>query len=335
MSKTIASFQIALGLLGLLIWAWYFATCSGPAQAQLSHLDKLATDTERQAELATDVIDSGAELLAELERSAVLHKTTLLQAEEPLKLATKSLQQWERDLEAYSAIALDASGLADRLAKQLPLRMPDVQVAMQNIAISIPELDVQEQTLRIPVPSVKTGKRPVALDLGLTKLNVDIPTLAVSTDDRVLVVPKTAQLGSRTERLRVPSAVDVTYRPLFAEEGRMLAEASQQLSRSSQNLKQSAATIHQTQGLLRQELPNGLEQTRRVIEQAESALVQLRVKQLPLLRDTLQRQRGKLEQSRGSLQQLSSGVPWFFVIVGLIPVSVLLQGLGQLLYLRQ
>lgn len=326
MKNWIASVQILLGIAGLIIWGWYFATSCRPAQEQLLHLDRMANDAAVQANLAMDVMERGATLVAELEQSAALHQRVLLNAEQPLNLAVASLEQWEQNIQAYSRLSLDASRITARLAKQLPIQVPDVRVAMQETSISIPELEVQDQTVRLPIPKVKTGTRGVNLDLGLTKLNVDIPTLSVTTDDTVLVVPKTAQLGTRIERLQIPSSVDVTYRPVFAEEGQMLTEASEQLSRSSENLQQSAETIDDIRRLMSHELPEGLVQTRRAIAQAENALAQLRTQQLPMFRDTLERQRGELELSRGSLQQLSRGVPWFFAILGLIPLAILLQG---------
>ena len=329
MKKLLTSIQIGLGLAGLVVWAWFFATSCRPAQLQLLYLDRMADDATIQADLATEMIDRGDGLLEELEQSAALHRRVLLNAERPLSLANRSLEQWERDLLSYAELSQQASRIAARLSQQLPLQVPDVKVAMQDTSISIPELEVEEQTVRLPVPQVKTGTRSVNLDLGLTELKVDVPTLSVTTNEKVLIVPKAAQVGKRVERLRIPSSVDVSYRPLFAEEGQMLSDASKQLAKSSQNLRQSAETIDNARQLMNSELPEGLKQTQVAIEQAENALEHLRTQQLPRLRETLKRQRGELELSRGSLQQLSRGVPWLFAILGLLPLSVLLQGMIQ------
>lgn len=332
--KTIAFLQIALGLSGLLLCFILYLTYSSELQEAAERLDDLAGDTEAQAKVGEEILTQWTSLLASADRSMETHQTSLGTTRTSLQQLAESTQQWQAGLVGFQKVSSDASQIFEKLQGQLPIKIPMLNVGSREMTIDIPQLELQNETIKLPYPTATVGTRKMELDLGVTKVNFDAPTLNLGTNNRNLTVPVSPRLSYRKENITVPDDVTVSYQEILSEEKQLLIDSASQLRTTAELLEQSQETLRGIQRALEVELLASLDATEDNLRLSRQSMQHHWHVQIPEFQQRLASQQSHLARSQLNFRALRSLIPWLFLFAGILPLAVSLHGLQSWLALK-
>lgn len=333
-SQSIALVQIALGLTGLLLCFTLYLTYSSELQETAERMDGLAGDAQAQAKVGEEILTQWASLLASADRSMDAHQTSLVTARTSLQQLAESTQQWQAGLAGFQKVSSDASQVLDKLQGHLPIKLPMLKVGSREMTIDIPQLQLQNETIQLPYPTAAVGTRKMELDLGVTKVNFDAPTLNLGTKNRSLTVPVSPRLSYRKENITVPDDVTVSYQEILSEEKQLLIDSASQLRTTAQLLEQSRETLGGIQRALDVDLLASLDATEEDLRLSRESVQLHRLEQIPEFQERLASQQLHLAKSQLNFRALRSLIPWLFLFAGILPMAVALHGLQSWLALR-
>ena len=147
---------------------------------------------------------------------------------------------------------------------------------------------------------------------------------------RIADIPKVTLVD---ERVDVPK-IDVSHQELLTSEKALLLETSKQLATTSDSLSSTAGSLADLRELMAGDLTNSLRQTEGNLTEVSRQLRQIHTERVPIVITKLDDQRQELHDSRVAWSALSDLVFNGFVVLGLLPISILLSGLGNLSVVR-
>lgn len=327
MQKILAYTQLLIGLVGLAMCGLLYAHYQEPMQSALHRLDRMAADAQIQAEIGSQLLEDWSLIGGDLEQAASVHQQSLVAFQNSSQRLATSLGQWGTSLREASTVASNTGHIARKFSTYLPLSIPDVTVETEDIQIDVPQIILKEQQVQLPYPTVSVGSRTKEIDLGLTSIKLDVPTLEVSTRDRAVSLPATPQVTNQPYRFSVPRNVRVNHQKLLGEEKELLVDAARQLDKISLAMVDSAATLQEVQSLMTHELSASVQAGQENLAHAESALAKLRTIQLPVFQARLQAQREQLSHTQTAFAGLRGIIPWLFAFAALVPLTISLHGL--------
>lgn len=324
--KLLAILQIALGLFGIGLCIFLYQTYCASIQDALTDVDALAGDVNVQAEIGDELLEEWGGILRNFDSALVTYERSLAAASRSSAQVEQTIQQWNQGLNGFSQVTRDAERITLKFARQLPIKVPNLDVKTRQLEIAIPNFELQTDTIKIPYPTARVGSRKVTLDVGLTDLKFDVPTLNVGTLNKTVTVPVSPNVTTKTERISVPDDVKVVYREFFSDEKALLEETASQLNQTTTLLSEANETVNEIQAILSNEVQASLAVTADNLRETQSALQETYSMQIPELRNRLSNQQGQLERSQLNTRKMRSMVPWLFLLASLLPAAITLQG---------
>ncbi len=330
MKRLLAFAQLGAGLAGLLICGLLYTRFCEPMQNAMGRLDEIAGDAQIQADIGSQLLDNWALMGDDLQLAVREHQQSLASLQTTSQHLTNSLGQWEASLRDSSVVANNASQISRKFANYLPLRIPDIAMESRVIRIDVPQFAFQEQEVQLPFPSVSVGSRSKEIDLGLTSVKLDIPTLEVSTRNKKITVPSTPQITNQAYQFTIPDNLRVTYQEVFGDEKQLLIATSEQLQGTARAMTDSAASLNEVQELLTHELSASIQASQNNLAHAQNSLADLRATQIPAFKLRLENQRDQLSRTQVEFANLRGLIPWLFALAALLPLAISLHGLRAL-----
>ncbi len=327
MQKLLAYAQLAVGLSGLALCGLLYARYADPMHRALGRLDHMAGDAQIQAEIGSQLLDDWSLIGGDLEQATRVHQQSLDSLQNTSRRMAGSLAQWESSLREASTVASSAGRVARKFATYLPLRIPDISMDMRDIRFDVPQITFKEQEVKLPYPTVTVGSRTKEIDLGITSVKLDVPTLDVSSANRVVALPAAPDVINKPYRFSIPDNVQVSYRELMGEEKELLVDTAAQLDRSAVAMVDSASALQEVQSTMTHELPTSIQAGKANLAHAEAALSKLRTTQIPAFQARLQNQREQLSKTQIEFSSLHGLIPWLFAFAALLPLAISLHGL--------
>lgn len=325
-----AWFQVAIGLVGLTLCLFVYFKYRNPINDSLHRMDQLAADVGNQAEIAGEMLDGWSILLRQIDQTITSHESSVRAVRETSRQIHHSADQWHRGLKEFAAISRDASSVLDDMAEHLPLKIPELQMETKKLAIDIPAVELKQQTIQLPYPTARVGSRKMKVNLGLSDLEFELPTLVVDSKNKPIRIP-IANVGiAKTEEFVVPSNMQVVQRELMSREKRLLESTSQQLASAAHTLAESTATVSEVQNLIEQDLAQSLETTEHSLEVAQLSLRDTFQRQIPRFQKRLRSEQEHLRASQSDFRNLQGIAAWLFLWLSILPIAIMLQGMLNL-----
>ena len=303
-SRGIALVQLLLGVFGLLLCGYLYLQYCQRMQDSLDQLDGLAGDAIIQAQVGSDLLTDWSSLLKNVDSSITTHQKSLVAIKSTTEQASRSVESWRRGLDGFSEISKDTSRVFDRLASQLPLKIPKVAYGTRQLSFEVPDLKVKREQIKIPYPTAKVGSRKVELDVGLTDLKFDVPTLDVGSSSRSILVPTEANVTRRKETITVPDDVRVEYTEILRAERDLLHDTASQLQEASATLAASSKTLESVEGLIETKLASSIDETLSSIQLAKASAQRSHEKEIPRFKEKLRSQVERLTVSQSHLRRI-------------------------------
>lgn len=332
--RTIAILQVALGVIGLTICIGLFFNYSGALRDGCRQMDALAGDAQAQAETADQVLDQWRDLLLNLDGALTTHQRSLAAVEHSRSELIGSIDDWRQALGGFATVTKDAASVCDKFAGHLPLRVPKMEYETRELQVDIPQFKLQEESVRLPYPTARVGSRKVQLDLGLTKVDLDVPTINIGSREKVIKVPQTPDVSTRTELVSIPQNVRIEYDLLLQDERDLLTETATQMRSTSATLSETSEAVAEIQALMQQDLAQSLTATASNLTETQLNLRDSYETQIPEFQRRLRSEARGLGESQTTFQRLEGLVPWLFLLLGIVPLAVLLQGWQGMLRAR-
>lgn len=330
MLKTrLAATQICLGVIGMLLVGVSYFVFSGRLIEPLERIEGLADDGESQLQQSAGLLTGLQGVAVELEASTIAHQQTVDSALESTVRFSHTIRQWESEANAFAEISRDASDVVDKLQEQLPLRVPSVDVSTRTVEFKRPEVKLETEEFTVAYPSITVDTRTESIDLGLKKIELKYPVGMTTKEQKKTV--RIADLPRVTlvdESVAVPR-VEVSEQLLLQSEKALLLKTSKQLAATSSSLTDTAGSLAELRSFIAGDLSTSLRQTKSNLTGVSSQLRQLHQDRIPTAITKLDSQRSELHDSRAALAVLPNLVRLGFLVLGLVPLSVLLSGLGN------
>lgn len=324
--NTIAIIQMGLGVAGLVLCYALYLHYGGALRRSLDRIAEMADEVHRQAEIGNEVLADWTGLLEGFDDTLSTHRQTLATARTANRQVSQSIGEWRVGLTGTSKVASHASLVCLRFAKQLPVRLPEIEVDTREVRVDIPQFNLKQETVKIPYPTAQVGTREVSVDLGLTDLKVEVPTLTIGSRSQRVVVPAPPEVTHRRESFSVPEDLRIQYREILTDEKRLLEDTGQELERTALLLDSSTETLETVRRLLDRELAESIDATDRNLQQSQASLRRSYADRLPEFRRRLLAEQVKLTQSQDNFRSLKSLVPWLFGLAALLPAAIVLHG---------
>ena len=330
LTKRFATIQILLGLSGIGLVLVSYVVFSERLIEALDRVDRIAIHGELQLEQSQDLLIGVKDVVAELEASATAHQKTIDSAMESTARLSKTIGRWESDATAFAEISRDASRIVNTFQQQLPITVPNVDVSSRTVRFKRPEIELEADEFTVQYPSFTVDTRTESIDLGVKKLDLKYPVGLTTTQQnkkvRIADIPKVTLVDQQVDVPRI----DVSYQDVLTAERALLLDTSRQLAATSASLDDTAGSLADLRELMAGDLSGSLRQTKGNLTGVARQLRQLHMQRIPGAITDLRDQREELRDSRAAWSALSELVPVAFVILGLLPVSILLSGLGNL-----
>ncbi|MEZ6137778.1 MAG: hypothetical protein R3C53_23065 [Pirellulaceae bacterium] len=327
MQKRFAGVQVAIGLVGILLCSMLYARYANPMQNALARLDEMAGDARIQADIGHELLDEWSAIGGDLEMAAMVHQRSLDSLHTTSRQLANSLQKWESVMQDSSDVSRNVGQVARKFANYLPLKLPDISMDSREVQFDIPQITLTEQEVKLPYPTVSVGSRSKEIDLGVTSIQLDVPTLDVNTRNRIVTVPATPNVQTKVIQFSVPENIEVTYHELLGDEKQLLVDAAEQLDQTAAAMADSVKTLKQVRAMMSGELPDSIAAGQSNLVHASAALKQLRVAQIPAFQARLRDQSQQLTQTQTDFSNLRGMVPWLFVLAGIVPLAIVVHGL--------
>ncbi len=326
-----AYLQIMLGLGGLVLLSILYLGNRDRIQQACQQLDAMAADAQVELQVGRDFISQADVVFQDLESTLSAHLASLDGGERMLAKLDSNLLLWRQQIGDMAETAVQASSISAHLGQQLPILVPQVAYDLQQVELEIPQFQMREQAIRLPYPTARLASRPQEIDLGVTKLKIDVPTLEMGTGSKVVKVPSSPEVTYQRHSLQFPSDFQVTKQAYFTDEKLLLVQTSNDLQNTAQALQTSAVTLTELQDLLSQDVQPSLLATRGSLQLASASLVELRSQHLPILGSRLDDQIQKMKAARNSFANLRPLMVWGCILLAIGPLGLLTQGCSQLL----
>jgi hypothetical protein len=327
--KRLAATQTLIGLIGIVLVVVSYVAFSGRLLAALGRIDRVAVSGEFQLEQSADLLTSFKDVAAELEASTIAHRRTVGSAIESTDKLSKTIGLWESDAIAFAKISRDASQIVDSFQQQLPITVPTVNVSTRPVRFQRPEVILETEDFIVKYPTITVETRTESIDLGVRKIDLKYP-VGISTKEqnkkvRIADIPKVTLVD---EIVDVPR-IEVSQQIVLKSEKALLLETSKQFATTSDSLTTAAGSLADLRALMAGDLSDSLRQTKGNLTGVSRQLRQLQLERIPSVITKLDDQRRELHDSRVALSTLPYLVHIGFFVLGLIPLSVLLGGLGN------
>lgn len=329
MLRLLSVAQTAFGLFGLCLCSWLYVRYHQPLENAFVQLDSMAADTQVELALSLELANSSAAIVGELQSATTTHRQTLESSQRVSSAIQENLNTWQRQLLSFSSVSNRAASASERFAAQLPLRVPNVVYDLEKIDFEIPTVRLREQTISLPYPTAKLGKRREELDVGITKLKLDVPTLELATGEKQVTMAAAPDISIVRRSISVPNDFRITYAELFTAEKKLLEELSSELIATSHSLDESASTVGQVRELMSRDLMVSIDASKSNLELLEAKLQEVGRSQIPAAIGRIENQSTQLDAARASFADLQTIVPWSFLILGMIPMAILIHGLAM------
>lgn len=328
--KRLAALQILLGVTGIvLVVASYFA-CSEQLISTLKRVDRMTVGGEFQLEQSAGLLAGFNDIVGDLEVSTLAHEKTIDSALKSTASLSKAVARWESEAIAFAAISRDASHVVDRFQQELPITVPTFDVSSRQVRFRRPEVELGAKEFTVKYPSFTVDTRTELIDLGVKKLELKYPVgLTTKEQSKSVQITDIPEITLVDESVDVPT-IEVSHQVLLKAEKAVLLDTSKQLQATSRSLTDTASSLAELRAFMEGDFSNSLCQSKDNLTNVSGQLQQLHVERIPGMITKLNDQRRDLSESQVALAALSDFVPVGFIIFGMIPLSVVLCGLGNL-----
>lgn len=326
MRNSIAAIKICVGILGLVACYFTYQSYGPQVKEAFVQMDQLAGEAQVQAKVTDEVLGEWTDLLVNVDTTLGTHQRTLDAMQGSGKQISSSLSRWRSSMRGFAQTSDEASQVFAKFATHLPLRIPNVEMETREVAFEIPDIKLKNQIVKLPYPTANVGTRKVEIDVGLTDLKFDVPTLNVGTRNRTLTVPISPEVTKRTEKITVPSDVNLNYREILSDEKEVLNSTSGRLKEAARNTRDSITAIESVERLMREDLTDSISQSKRNLEQSRESLQRSYNVELPALKERLKRGSEALANTQSNFRDLQGIVPILFAFVAMIPLGLVLSG---------
>lgn len=327
LQRILACLQIAIGAAGICLCVFLYNKHCNDLQDSLKNIDALAGDVSVQAKIGDDLLLQWSSILRGFDIALDTHLRSLAAARESSDQLGRSMDKWDEGLVGFNRVVLDAERICTKFAEQLPIKIPNLDVQTRPLTIDVPTFEMQTETTNIPYPTARVGSRKMKLDVGLTDLEFDIPTLNVGTRNKTIDVPAPPKVSVEKRRFSIPDKVDVVYEELFSDEKALLTNTASQLEETADLIGEARFTLDNVDVLLNQEIQSSISITEENLKETQQAVQQTYQEQIPEVRKRLASQQEEIRSSQLNFRSLQTMVPWLFLLAGMLPAAISIQGL--------
>lgn len=324
--RILASLQIVLGLSGMILCGYLYNQHCDELQDSLQNIDSLAGDVDTQAEIGDEMLEQWSAILRGFDNALDTHSHSLMAAEESSDQLGRTMDQWDEGMVGFNRVVRDAERICLKFADQLPIKIPNLDVKTRPLTIDIPTFEMQTETAKIPYPTARVGSRKMKLDVGLTDLEFDVPTLNVGTRNKVVNVPSSPKVNIEKRRFSIPDNVEIVYQELFRDEKDLLTNTADQLGDTARLIAEARETLDSVDVLVSQEIQSSIAITAENLRDTQQALKQTYEDQIPEVRQRLASQQQEIRSSQLNFRSLKTMVPWLFLLAAMLPAAIAIQG---------
>jgi hypothetical protein len=326
MRRLLPAIQIVLGTTGVVLCSWLFVRTREPAEKFLQNATEFASATEAEFSLAITLSREAQMLAEQFESLGNQNLESVRNGDLVLEHWVNSLRQWQMQISSLSTTAALAAQSCERFARVLPLQVPTLSYELDKLQIDIPKIKVQEQTIEIPYPNAQVGSKKETIDLGVTKVDIRMPTIEIAANSKKVTLPSKLEVMTEERYLEYPKDFQIQQTPLLAEEKQVLQRMQADLQNAAINLTTSARSLAELEKLSDVDLRRSLQLTSRAISQSLEQLSNISRQHLPEFEHQLLLQRDHLKSSTSQIRDLLQFLPWLWGVLGLISVGSIVNG---------
>lgn len=359
--------QVILGA-GLLLLTLYVQTVHSVGISDaFTQMDTLAGSAQAEIEVGEAVLEDVKEIAEQLQGVIPLHRRTLLNARESSTKVAQSVAVWEAEIPRLRKTASDAQLVCDSLAKNLPFRIPTVQMKNQTVNFDVPKFKMRSRKVEIPYPTatVENGSRelsypsganvdmktwekslgslagkslgglsfryPAGLDVSRKSFRLDYPkAIDIGRAAMVVDVPANPKVEMETRTLTVPAEPVIGFKEILRDEKELLVQSSEQLETLSESLASTRASLATAKDLLGRQTPESIESTISLLSSTEQKLGSFSDERIPTTLALLAVQRKQIGESRSTFAELKPLVGYMLLAVAITGLAIAASGGAKL-----
>ena len=325
--SSIALLQVTTGAIGLLVVVVGYVYFAPKLRESIRGLDRFAAESQTQLSEGKELLEDWQGAMEQIDSSLQRHRSTLVAGQEISGQLESSIQRWQSSAEGFARVGREGSQVVARLSNLLPLEIPNVDVKQKELEFKIPTWKVEKQSVEIPYPTAKLGTRKRKLDLGLTKIDLDIPTLQIGKSKQTVELPAPIQADFRSETVSVPEFVDLKMERVLESEKELLDRLSLEMMQASENLQGTGTLLRDVRKVVKQELDPSLDSAIASLDRARQSLATAKDEKVPGLKNALRSQAAELKENRRRFQSSDRLIELAALLMAVLPFSVVLQGL--------
>ena len=359
-----ATAQIAIGTIAVVLLVAIYVQFAPRARDALSQLDSIAASGEKELSTAIGILDDLDIVLVEVEKSLPHYRGTLGSAMKSARTFDSILGKWNANVASASGIASDSAHILDTFEKQLPIRVPHVNVETKRIVVQLPEFQVESSDFPVSVPTSATPKKkkkeieypkgakvetstkdfgrvagkslgsityPSGIDPQFGTIEIEyVSGLTINNETHNIKVPKTIIVNKKEIPLDIPDKIEFTHRELMKDEKEVAIKMAGTLRATSTTLLETNKSLAEVQKLLAEDTVESMKATLGTLDGVEKSLEQLRKNRVATIRTELGNQRTALGESRELFGLLKGAIVWVFCLAALIPIGQVISGVSKL-----
>lgn len=328
--SSIALLQVTTGAIGLIAVVGGYVYFAPKLRESIRGLDRFAAESQTLLSEGKDLLEDWQGAMDQIDSSLERHRSTLVAGQAISGQLDSSMQRWQASAEGFARVGREGSQVVARVSDLLPLEIPNLDFKQKDLQFKIPTWKVEKQSVEIPYPTAKLGSRKKKLDLGLTEIDLDIPTLQIGKSNQTVEVPAPIQADFRSETVSIPEFVDLKMEKVLESEMELLDRLSLEMMEASETLEETGTLLGDVRNVVKQELDPSLLSAITSLDRARRSLATAKDDKVPGLKKSLRNQAAELKENRRRFQNSDRLIELAALVMVILPVSVVLQGLYNL-----
>jgi hypothetical protein len=360
--------QIILGVALAALILFLSSNYADDLRNGLDQADSLLTSADKQLDVGIKVLTKLNSTVSDIGGTFGVYQETITSAMKSAAALSGTAAMWGDQSEKFSSIALDASHIMDTFQKELPIRVPIVEVGVKPWSFDVPtgldirsdktgfnypasaEVKVREEGINYPKgASIQTCKAsfvrgtvkfdyPCGIDIDMDKFEFNVPhSIDIRTSKFEFDLPRIhAPTFDRIE-FDVPDTVSVEYRDLMKDEKALLVETSAQLISTADAISETSQSLVEISDLLAMEgdVATALKAVSSELTKSQATIKDITTDEIPTFVDELKKQKEALAKTHSSLSGLQGAIVPITWALMIFPLAMVLNGVGLLSLARE